>query len=290
MRRLGFAILIVLAWAAPAARAGSLIVSDAPPPETAPPPLEKPDQLPQSRVARGSRDIAAAWLAAPTRRYVHGVIGDDLEAGSLRVETRAGQVLSFDLPDSRVFEDLEPRLADLDGDGRDEIVVVETDVRLGASLAVFSVDGATIRRRAATAFLGQPNRWLNPVGIGDFDGDGRPDIAVVATPHIGGVLRLYRWSEPRLTQFAEMAGVTNHFIGSAELGLARVVPGKPRDRILIPDQKRTALVLLEWRGDGLVVEQRVALPGSLSSSLVPVGEGRWRARLENGRWIEISVR
>jgi len=59
-----------------------------------------------------------------------------------------------------------------------------------------------------------PNRWLNPLGVGDFDGDGRLDIALVATPHIGGRLRLYRYQPGRLTLFAERSGVSTHRIGS----------------------------------------------------------------------------
>jgi hypothetical protein len=82
------------------------------------PASEKPDQLPLSRVVRGNRDIAVAWLAGPTDRYRHGVLGDDLEATRLVVETRSGKRLQVDLPLRRVFEDLEPRLADVDGNGR----------------------------------------------------------------------------------------------------------------------------------------------------------------------------
>ena len=106
--------------------------------------------MPHSRVARGERDIAAAWFAGATDRYAHGVLGDAIEAARLMVETRAGRRLQFELPAHRVFEDLEPRLADLDGDGRDEIIVVESDINLGASLAVYALAGDRLVKRAAT--------------------------------------------------------------------------------------------------------------------------------------------
>ncbi|PMR68583.1 hypothetical protein CR158_22340 [Halomonas heilongjiangensis] len=42
-----------------------------------------------------------------------------------------------------------------------------------------------------------PNRWLNPVGVADLSGNGEAEIAAVTTPHIGGVLRVYRRSGER---------------------------------------------------------------------------------------------
>jgi hypothetical protein len=242
----------------------------------------RPDQLPQSRVARGRRNIIAAWYAGPTDRYRHGVLGDELEASRLVVETFDEKHLHVDLPPTRVFEDLEPRLADLNGDHNDEIIVVESDTTLGASLVVYGIITGCLVRMAATPFLGQPYRWLNPLGVGDFDGDGRPDIALVATPHIGGILRLYRFDDAALSLFAEYLGVSTHRMGSTELGLGRVIPATPRDRLLVPNQARRALMLLEWTPDGWHEITRAQLPGQLRSSLIPVEDSRWRLRLEDG--------
>ena len=120
------------------------------------------------------------------------MFGDELEASRLVVETAEGEQVEVVLPVNRVFEDVEPRLADVNGDNSDEIIVVESDVQLGASLAVYGIVEGRLEQIAATPFIGKPHRWLNPVGVGDFDGDGHADIALVATPHIGGILRLYR--------------------------------------------------------------------------------------------------
>ena len=62
--------------------------------------------------------------------------------------------------------------------------------------------------------IGQPFRWLNPVGVGDFDGDGRREIAAVVTPHLGVTLKLYEWKGERLEPKHEAAGFSNHAIGS----------------------------------------------------------------------------
>jgi len=250
---------------------------------------EKPDQLPLSRVARGNRDIAVAWLAGPTDRYRHGVLGDDLEATRLVVETRSGKRLQVDLPLKRVFEDLEPRLADVDGDSRDEIIVVESDTELGASLALYGIVDGQLKRIAATPFLGQPYRWLNPLGAGDFDGNGKFDIALVATPHIGGKLRLYRFKDSNLSLFAEYPGVSTHQLGSTELGLGHVVSASPRDQLLVPDQARRVLMLLEWSPNQWQVVARTLLPTRLGSSLVPTDDGGWRFYLEDGRHFEVHI-
>lgn len=249
----------------------------------------RPGQLPQSRVAQGTRDIAAAWLAGATDRYAHAVLGDGLEASRLMVETRAGERLRLDLPQHRVFEDLEPRLVDLDGDGRDEILVVESDASLGAALAVYGVIDGRLALRAMSPFIGRAHRWLNPVGAGDFDGDGRLDVALVATPHIGGILRLYRFDPPALTLFAEFGDVSTHRMGSTELGLGQVVPASPRARLLLPDQVHRVLRLLEWEPSGIREIARASLHARLDSALIPAGRDRWRLRLEDGRFMEVRL-
>ena len=57
----------------------------------APAPAKLPQgALPDGQVATGQHDIARAWLAEPTDRYDHGVLGDKIEAGALVIETRDG--------------------------------------------------------------------------------------------------------------------------------------------------------------------------------------------------------
>lgn len=65
-----------------------------------------------------------AWLIEPTTRYNHAVLGDAIEAGGFLVE-RGRKRLVFTLPPDAVFEDRRVRLADLDGDGIPEAIVVK---------------------------------------------------------------------------------------------------------------------------------------------------------------------
>ena len=231
------------------------------------------NRLADSQVARGQRDIAWAWLASPTRRYPHAALGSTEQAGSLHVlrQPTAGHAapLVLTLPLHRVFEDRVPRLVDLDGDGTDEILLIESDLLKGSALVVFGirtirVDGAdqpALVELARGPFTGSTFRWLNPVGVADFDGDGQLDIASVTTPHIGGVLTLYHYrpqktassssSPGQLVPFASVMDVSNHKMGDLEQSLAAIVtlPGQ-RPAIIVPDMTLQALHAFRWEEPG----------------------------------------
>jgi hypothetical protein len=280
---------IPLIFIALTAHGASIGLSKVPVPEAAATQPLLSDQIPHSRVAQGRGVIAKAYLTSPTRRYDHGVLGDEVEAASLTVILNDGKELRYDLPESRVFEDLEPRLVNLDAEGPDEVVVVETDGKLGASLAVYGLREGKLEKVAATPFIGRAYRWLNPVGAGDFNGDSVTDLALVSTPHIGGVLKLYSYTPPKLTSFAQLRGVSTHSIGSTNLGMGKVVKGELKDLILAPSQSHNKLLLLEWV-DGKIIERaRVGMPSDIVSALVPTGDNQWRFRLQNGDWYRVKA-
>jgi hypothetical protein len=240
----------------------------------APAPERRPDLIPDGRVARGTRDIAAAWLALPTTRYGHGALGDRIEAEALRVERRDGSVAELRLGPDSVFEDLEPRLADLDGDGRDEIVVVRSYLAEGAAVAVYRLDGERLALVAESPPIGRPNRWLNPIGIADFDGDGRTEIAVVETPHIGGILVIYDLDGGRLVERGRLAGFSNHASGTTVLAMAAVLTGGAAGAtIVLPGADRRSLEAVGFAGGRFARHWSVGLPLAVATAIVPVDLG-----------------
>jgi hypothetical protein len=218
-------------------------------PSALPRPWPPSDALPDSRPGLGSWDIAEAWLVEPTTRYGHAVLGDALEAGSLLVILRDRREIRYRLPDDAVFEDLEPRVADLDGDGREEVIVVRSSIGEGAALTVFEVTGGRLRLRAETSGIGLSYRWLNPIGVGDFDGDGWLEVAYVETPHIGGILRILRLSGDHLFELGRLSGFSNHALGSRKLGLSAILDldGDGSDDLLVPGALRRTLRLVSFR-------------------------------------------
>lgn len=186
--------------------------------------------------------IVAAELAEPTTRYDHAVLGDGVEWGALRLTMADGQVRLIRLPQDRVFEDVTARLADLDGDGLPEVVVVDTDMARGGMVAVYDAEG----RRAATAPFGRTHRWVAPAGIGDLDGDGRIEIAYVDRPHLAQELVVVRLAGRRLVEIARLGGLTNHRIGEPVIrGGLRDCGAGPELVLATPDWTGARVVRLE---------------------------------------------
>ena len=233
----------------------------------APVPVSAPaaaaQRIPASQAVRGQKNIQWAWLGSPTLRYPHTALGAATHAGSLHVlvgtATGAAQELVYQLPLNRVFEDRVPRLVDLDGDGRDELIVIESDALKGSAVVVFGVgpklinksDSLNLIELARSPHTGSTFRWLNPVGVADFDGDGQQDIASVTTPHVGGMLTLYHFRPPKLEPYAQAMDVSNHRMGDVEQQLAVIVAQSgSRPTIIVPDMQLKALHALRWEAPG----------------------------------------
>ena len=235
-------------------------------------------RLADHRPVAGQRDIAETWLAEPTDRYRHFVLGANYEAGSLCARLRDGRLLELVLPVSEVFEDRSPRLADLEGDGRDKIVAIRSHVDRGAAVAVIDVRNGRLQIVAATPPTGRPRTWLNIAGIADFTGSGRPSIAAVELPHAVGRLVLWQFETGAMKAVASAANTSNHVIGSSKLGLSAVADfnGDGVVDLAIPSFDRHWLRFLTFKG-GVVREfarQRLRARASSNFSVEYTGERR----------------
>lgn len=207
--------------------------------------------------------VVSASYEAPTTRYAHGVLGDAAEWGALRMNLGDGRTVRVVLPQDRVFEDVAPRLVDVDLDGGAEVVVVESSQRFGARLAIYAPSGLV----AATPFIGEPFRWLAPVGAADLDGDGRVELAYVDRPHLEKILRVWRFADGTLTEVATRKGLTNHRIGEHDIsGGIRDCGGGPEMVLANADWRRVIAVVF----DGELTMRAVGPysgPGSLRAAM-----------------------
>ena len=168
--------------------------------------------------------ITSARYIEPTTRYPHGVLGDNIEYSALELTVEntppnntlgadtvvKPTVLTVRLPMDRVFEDLAPRLADIDLNGSFEVIVVESHADKGAQLAIYDAGGLKI---AATPHIGTPFRWLAPIAAADMDRDGHVEISYIDRPHLAKTLRIWRFENGALSEIATLPDLTNHRIG-----------------------------------------------------------------------------
>lgn len=174
--------------------------------------------------------VRRTWLVQPTGRYDHGLLGDLVEAGALKVQLRDGREMVYELGEQYVFEDLTPRLADMDGDDLDEIILARSSLSEGAAVSVYRIGEHQIEQFAVSPSIGLAYRWPNPIGVDDFDADGEMDIAVVETPHLGKTLVIYGREVSRLKSIGHVGRYSTHIMGSTVLNI--VLSNGSKDRLV----------------------------------------------------------
>lgn len=220
--------------------------------------------------AVGAETIVDARYAVAVDRYGHFALGRPHEYARLTATTSTGRRLVLQLPENEVFEDLQPRLVRLAADEPEEILAIVSRRDSGSRLALIRLSDDGLVISAQSAAIGTPLRWLNPVGVADLDGDGRAEIAAVITPHLGGLLKVYRRRGRELVETAALAGFSNHVYGSPELGLSALMSIAGRMSILVPDATRLYLRIIALESDRLVEIGRCALSAPITGAIRPI--------------------
>lgn len=199
-----------------------------------------------------------AVLAGPDdRRYAHGVLGDGIEATRLLWLERHGlQALrSLTLAAPYVFEDIEPRPVQAPAAPAGAGLLTVRSGPDGGQLALVTADPTQpegLRVAALGDTVGGLHRWLAPTTQGGH-------LVAVHTPHIGGVLHVYRLDGQRLSRRRLMDDISTHAIGSRETDLSAWL----RDRLVLPSQDGQRLRVLSPAADWAELFS-VALPGRVT--------------------------
>jgi hypothetical protein len=228
--------------------------------------------LPDGKIGTArAGDIRQAWYSKPVARYDHGILGDRIEGGSLVAVDSSGKRFEFILEKSYVFEDIAPRIADLDGDGSNEIVTIRSSLTKGSAVAIYGQRKGKLELLDHSSEIGRAHRWLNIAAIAPLFGSSGQVIAWVETPHIGGTLHVARFKGGKLFEIrSPQPGFSNHFIGSRELGMSAIADfdGDGNLDLFVPSADRRSLRLVTKSGT-----RDFALPGIASTALAPFKGG-----------------
>lgn len=214
------------------------------------------EQLPEREIIRSLDNRVYAQYAKPTEKYGHGILGDKIEAEQLVVVVDS-VFYELTLPGEFAFEDISPRLYDVDGDGELEFITIRTNVSKGAGIAIYKIMDGQLVEYANVPEIGTANRWLNIVAINDLDNDGIVELVWIQTPHIGGILKVAKINSGTLKVLAEKAQYSNHEIGERNLCLSILTVQSNQKVFYVPSQSRNKIVGFTFKNNELEVFEEI---------------------------------
>ena len=162
------------------------------------------------------------------------------------------------LEEGYLFEDLRPRLFDVDRDGTLEFITIRTHVDRGAGIAIYKVVNSQLIEYAYVSEIGSSNRWLNPVTFADLDEDGIIEIVWVQTPHIGGILKVAKFNEGEMTVLSEaVEQYSNHKGRERNLCLSVLSQKDDKKIFYVPTQERDKIVGFSFSDNQLRIEEEI---------------------------------
>ncbi|MFB6298868.1 MAG: hypothetical protein ABEH65_01250 [Halobacteriales archaeon] len=230
-------------------------------------------------------DDRVAILTGATTRYSHGALGDPLEAARITVlDIDGGLTVSEEITieDNAVVEGIAPIMADLIGEDQQEIHVTVSDERSGARQVVYGMDGT---RMAVGRGIGRGFRWRHQLAVAPFGPSGQRELAVVKTPHIGGVAEFYRPDGDGLSVVATRAEYSTHTLGSRNVdgALAGDFDDDGRVELLLPNQQRNTLAGLRRTTDGVAKAWQRPIGAGMQSNLAAVTDTDGHITIAVGR-------
>jgi len=221
----------------------------------------------------GSGERFAVYTNATNQRYVHDIMGDDLEGASLVMFSVLNDDLqpyaTVNLDNDDIFEGLSPIWADVDGNGIQDVITTISNGTLGAQVVVFNQEG---QRIAEGPPIGRGFRWRHQLAWGAFGDNGEIGMIEVLTPHIGGRLGFFVYEDGQLVRTAATDGYTSHIINSRNLDMATAgdFNGDGQLEIVLPNQQRDRLVGLQIEGDQFIEVWSFDLEGQVISNVFAI--------------------
>ncbi|CAN5121832.1 hypothetical protein BH24ACT19_BH24ACT19_04700 [soil metagenome] len=245
--------------------------------------------LSDARIVSGTAGgPGVAVLSNPTDRYAHGVLGDELEAGSIMVlpgsSSEGGAYGRVEPKSGGVFEALAPLWFEPRPGGEDLLAVTESTPAEGTRVSVYRPDG---RLAAAGPFIGEGMRWRHLLAAGPFGPGGEVELAATRTPHVGGVIEFYApdFETGELEIVATVPGYSTHRIYSRNLDTARAgdLDGEGSWELLVPNQEYTELGAIRRAADGAEVAWELPVGGKLATNLASATDAGGHASVAVGR-------
>ena len=258
---------------------GDLIIED--PEQTS---ILDTDALPDARLLVDD-DERVLFVSNPTERYPHGVLGDGVEAASITLAELTPEphvVRTFDVPAPSVLEGIAPIWTDLNGDGVREIVVTLSDAVGGARVVAYAEDGSVVAQGPPA---GHGDRWRHPIAVAPFGPLGELELAVILTPHIGGVVEFYTLEDRRLKIVATLPGFTSHVLGSRNLDMAVAADpsGEGQAVLLAPSQDRSHIGAIRHGTNGAETAWIIDVDGLIVTNVGAAGMDDDRLSVSVGR-------
>ncbi len=229
-----------------------------------------------ARLVMNEKGQVALYANATNQRYVHAIMGDDLEGSTLLivevVEDALRVVARVDLPGEDVFEGLSPMWADVNDDGQADLITTVSNSSRGAQIRAYLFDGTKFTSEVDGPAIGQGFRWRHQLAWGAFGPNGEHELVDVLTPHIGGVVEFYQFDGNSLNIVAQLRGATSHLIGSRNLDMAVAgdFNGDGQLEIAVLNQARDTVIGVQHTPEGAREIWRLSADGEIVTNLSAV--------------------